>query len=249
MATNPFRLNDLLQAYVGINPETGGSTPFQLTVAHHRTQIVNPSAPITIKLPSVGILAGDTWTITNRSLNKVTIQDSSGFYLYQVTQGTVSLTSLSSTPTGTGTWCVTGSAVVNTSYPLVLNGTGTGTYDVSHVSQQVVGDKIVLNGYIAFTGDGTGTSEVTLSVTGLTFVTNPPHYGPASAIRKTTNYVTPVRAAVSSSTTINFSVEQNDAASASPIIGTSVGNVTSGDIEYLVLEGVGIKCNELSLFP
>ena len=36
--------------FVGANPEVGGSTPFVLTLAHARTQVVNPAGAITVRL-------------------------------------------------------------------------------------------------------------------------------------------------------------------------------------------------------
>jgi hypothetical protein len=122
--------------YVGTNPEVGGSTPFQLTIAHKRHQIVNPAGAITIKLPSVGVVAGDTWKITNRSTNKVSIQDSAAFALNEIVSGTIELVALAATPTGTGTWFVTSAkGYWITLTPAATTGFGTITSNTSLFSR------------------------------------------------------------------------------------------------------------------
>lgn len=104
MSKTPFRLNDQLLAYVGINPEVGGSSPFQLTGAHHRTQILSPVGAITVKLPTTGILVGDTWTFTNTTTNIITIQASDATAIASLGQGSVSLMPTLNTPTNTAHW-------------------------------------------------------------------------------------------------------------------------------------------------
>ena len=155
--------------YVGTNPEVGGSTPFQLTVLHKRHQVINPSGAITVKLPSVGVLAGDTWRITNRSTNKVTIQDSAAFYLNEITYGTIELVSLVATPTGTGTWLVTHA---NSQWS---NWTPTGLWDNTTYTgrRKRVDDTAELEVKLALTGTPTQAGSVYVGIpSGLTIDAN-----------------------------------------------------------------------------
>lgn len=92
------------QAYVGTDPEVGGSTPFQLLVSHRRYQLINPSGAITVKLPTTDVEAGEIFVIHNRSTNLVTIQSSGANDIYAVNKGFVQLVALQATPTTAAHW-------------------------------------------------------------------------------------------------------------------------------------------------
>lgn len=91
--------------YVGTNPEVGGSTPFQLTVAHKRVQVINPAGAITVLLPTTSLKQGERLKIVNRSTNLVTIQ-SSGANELAVIKGNsfVEFIALQDTPTSAAHW-------------------------------------------------------------------------------------------------------------------------------------------------
>lgn len=91
-------------AYVGVNPEVGGSSPFQLTIAQKRHQILNPAGAITVKLPTTDVAAGEVWKITNQSTNVITIQSSDGSAIVSLGKGSLEFTALQTTPTGSSHW-------------------------------------------------------------------------------------------------------------------------------------------------
>lgn len=92
--------------YVGTNPEVGGSTPYQLTISNKRHQVINPAGAITIKLPTIGTVASDKWTITNRSSNIVSIQSSGGNAIDSIAIGYITLIALVNAPTAAADWLV-----------------------------------------------------------------------------------------------------------------------------------------------
>jgi hypothetical protein len=95
------------QGYVGTNPEVGGSSPFQLTVAHKKIQVVDPAAAITIKLPTTGVLAGDVHIIINRSASfEVSVQSSGTNAIESLHRGFITLVARVDTPTTATDWFV-----------------------------------------------------------------------------------------------------------------------------------------------
>lgn len=108
-------------SYVGTDPQVGGSTPFQLTAFQNRTQVINPSGAITVKLPTTSILAGETVTIVNRSTNLVTVQSSGANLIDAIATGTISIVALQDTPTTAAHWFV---SYLNESGTFVANFTG-----------------------------------------------------------------------------------------------------------------------------
>lgn len=90
--------------YVGTDPEVGGSSPFQLTVAHKRIQTITPAGDITVMLPTTDVLAGDSVTISNLSINAVTVQASGGGTKNIVVLGYARYRALVNTPTLPADW-------------------------------------------------------------------------------------------------------------------------------------------------
>lgn len=133
--------------YVGVNPEVGGSSPFQLTVAHKRHQVVNPSGAITINLPSVGVAAGDTWKITNRSSHLITVQ-AAGSALDVIGTGHGEYVALVSTPNSGSGWQPVSVASGSTYTPTLYN-----TLNVSASTPYLchwvrVGPQIIVTGVV-----------------------------------------------------------------------------------------------------
>lgn len=94
--------------YFGTNPQVGGSSPFQLLPAHNRSQTINPAAPITMRLPSVGIGAGDVFEWTNiHASNTVTVQSSNGASdIAYLINGTIRLQAMVDNPVALADWRV-----------------------------------------------------------------------------------------------------------------------------------------------
>ncbi len=90
--------------YVGTNPEVGGSTPFTLTVAHKRIQMVNPAGAITINLPTTSVLQGERWKIVNRSSNLVTVKASGGDTVAILAEGHMEVMAITDAPTTEAGW-------------------------------------------------------------------------------------------------------------------------------------------------
>jgi hypothetical protein len=92
--------------YVGTNPEVGGASPFLLTSSHKRTQIISPAGAITVELPTANIIAGEVWTIMNRSVFDVTVRSSDDDEIDLVANGKIVLVALQNTPTDILHWYI-----------------------------------------------------------------------------------------------------------------------------------------------
>ena len=91
--------------YVGTLPEVGGSDPYQMVVSNKRIQVLNPSAAMTVKLPTTGIVAGEEITIVNQSTaNLVSVQSSGGNAIDSLHRGYITLVALVDTPTTAAHW-------------------------------------------------------------------------------------------------------------------------------------------------
>lgn len=103
-ATGKWKPFSGVPVYVGTDPEVGGSTPFQLTGAHKRVQVINPAGAITVKLPTTGILAGEHVRVVNRSLFDVTVQSSGANALGVANNAALEFVALQNTPTSAAHW-------------------------------------------------------------------------------------------------------------------------------------------------
>jgi hypothetical protein len=95
---------DLALPYVGTNPEVGGASPFTMTIAHNRSQSINPAGDITILLPTTGVKSGETYTINNRAAHVVTVQSSGANAVCKLNACTGVFMSLQDTPTTAAHW-------------------------------------------------------------------------------------------------------------------------------------------------
>ena len=165
-----FQDGAVINNYVGVNPEVGGAGPtFQMVAGNKRHQILSPAGAITIKLPSVGIGIGDNWKITNRTANTITIQDSGGFYLNQITYGTIELVSTTATPTGSGSWLVTAATGNSYNCPMSVNWPGL-TNQFSNVTSCTRNGALVNFWFrTVFTADGSSGTYPTPFPTGLSW--------------------------------------------------------------------------------
>lgn len=121
-------------SYVGTNPEVGGSTPFQLTTAHKRVQVINPAGNIVVKLPTTGVLAGERLIIVNRSAFEVAIQSSGANAIETIAGGYIELVALVSTPTAAADWKsvdVYETGTFQTSFSMNASGNTTGNLTVT----------------------------------------------------------------------------------------------------------------------
>lgn len=91
-------------AYIGADPQVGGSTPFQMAQGNNRIQVLNPAGNITVKLPSTGILAGEVVEIYNRSTYNVTIQSQDGDDYDIINNGYIKVAATQATPTDATHW-------------------------------------------------------------------------------------------------------------------------------------------------
>ena len=129
--------------FLGTNPEVGGSSPFILTVAHNRFQVINPATAVTVRLPTTGVLAGETWTIMSRSTtDDTTIASSDGTGITAVRTGFVTLMALQATPTAPSHWLVinvseTYTRNINSEWSTMNNSGGTTTLRVSRTRHGV----------------------------------------------------------------------------------------------------------------
>lgn len=92
------------EEYVGVDPEVGGSSPFQLVNGNKRKQMIAPTGAITVKLPSTGIKSGEVWEIHNRGGNTVTIQSQDGDSFDIIAAGYLIVTAIQDTPTDATHW-------------------------------------------------------------------------------------------------------------------------------------------------
>lgn len=93
-----------LGGYVGTNPEVGGSSPFVMTSAHNRTQVINVGG--IIRLPSTNVKSGDIYRIVNRSASELNIQSSGANSIDNIYTGLIDLVALQNTPTSSSHWHV-----------------------------------------------------------------------------------------------------------------------------------------------
>lgn len=153
-------------AYVGTDPEVGGSTPFTLTTSHNRHQIINPAGAITIKLPTTGVLAGESWTIVNQSTNVVTVQSSGANTIQKINNDTLVVVALQNTPTAATHWRVTSTPKicdVDVSGIAISNQTESSAV----YSGTRIGNKLEVNGFYVPTALGTSEFAIDLP-TGIT---------------------------------------------------------------------------------
>lgn len=93
--------------YVGTNPEVGGSSPFQMLVANKRVQVLNPAGAITVRLPTTGVKAGESFKIVNRhASNLITIQSSDSDQMFVLGKGCLTVRALQDTPTDETHWYI-----------------------------------------------------------------------------------------------------------------------------------------------
>jgi hypothetical protein len=153
--------------YIGTNPEVGGSSPFQFVIGNMRHQILSPGGAITVKLPTTARI-GEAWSITNRTLNKITIQASDGFYVNEITYGTIELVALTVTPQGTGSWMM--KSATGWSYPCPVSTDWQGASTSGQLTECSRTNHL-LNFYfrIVITSDGSGSGYPTPIPTGLTW--------------------------------------------------------------------------------
>jgi hypothetical protein len=93
-------------AYVGTDPEVGGASPFILTNAHNRIQIINPGGDGTIRLPTTSVIGGDIWVIHNRAAFDITVQSSGSNAIDIFNKGYIILEAAVNTPTSAANWLV-----------------------------------------------------------------------------------------------------------------------------------------------
>jgi hypothetical protein len=89
--------------YVGVNPEPGGSSPFQLKARHSRVQSINPAGSITVRLPN-DVRIGEMVRIENRDTNPITLQTSNGTTIEIFRAGYVTAIALQDNPVGSSQW-------------------------------------------------------------------------------------------------------------------------------------------------
>jgi hypothetical protein len=168
---------DYIYAYVGTNPEVGGSSPFQMVSTNKRISVINPAGAITQKLPTTNILVGDIWTVINRSTNVVTFQSSGGEQICASKQGRQCFLALQNTPTDAAHWlllsgstptsqvfCDTGNGhgSTNTKIRKYTNSSVIGS-DITYTSSATNGDSFTINRAGIYTissvdGKGSGSS-------------------------------------------------------------------------------------------
>ena len=91
-------------AYVGTNPEVGGSTPFQMVYTNNKISVLNPGGAITVKLPTTSVKAGEIWSVSNRSAFVLTIQSSDGDTIMTCGLGSQRFVALQAAPTDQTHW-------------------------------------------------------------------------------------------------------------------------------------------------
>lgn len=137
------------------------------TSASNRVQICTPTAPRTYKLPTTGILAGDTWTFVNQSTtdaNIITIQSSGSNTIdYCIADSTITLVSLVATPTTAANWLVLDAHSGIISYTPIL-GTGFGTTSNVKFTYSRKRNMMSINGY--FTTGTVASAAGTVSLGG-----------------------------------------------------------------------------------
>lgn len=143
--------------YVGVNPEAGGVTPFQLTKDHARTQVVNPAADITVKLPTTGISAGEVVRIDNRaSAFLVTVQSSGANAVGTLAKGYIECVALVNAPTGTADWLVR-ALYDETAHSTTFTNNASGTTGASTITAYRNGKTVTLVGSAFTVSVGGGT--------------------------------------------------------------------------------------------
>jgi hypothetical protein len=144
--------------YVGTVPEVGGSSPWQLTVAHKRVQVVNDGGDV--NLPTTSVKAGESWTIENRSSSDLDINGSDGSLIVTIRTGYAVVVALQDTPTANSHWRLT-TAEDTGSFTGTLTGCTTSPTGTSYWSRSGKGVTI-------FIPEIVGTSNATsATITGL----------------------------------------------------------------------------------
>lgn len=97
-------------AYVGSNPQVGGSSPFQVNSTNQRKMLISTGGT-TIKLPSTNILAGEVVEIYSLDSAETTVQSSNGNLVATLRSegtpvGCVKVMARVNAPTTVGNWTV-----------------------------------------------------------------------------------------------------------------------------------------------
>jgi len=148
-------------AYVGTNPQVGGSSPFQMVSTNSVVSILSPAGAITVKLPTTGIAQGQQWTIKNTTLNLVTIQSSGGNYICTIAKGFVTLTALVATPTTTANWDIT---EINSGWFMDTNFSTAGFGTVTNYQVMTVRNGNTINGRFYFDNSSAPTSACSIII-------------------------------------------------------------------------------------
>lgn len=119
-------------AYYGINPDVGGATPFNLTAASNRRQIIQPAAAIVIVLPTTSIVKGDVWYFQNPNNSTIVVQASNASQISQFQQGYITVVAKINNPVASTDWQIVDlfSDWANDSGNWVLQGVNTSTPSV-----------------------------------------------------------------------------------------------------------------------
>lgn len=166
--------------FIGTNPEVGGSSPFQLTTSHKRSQTINPAGAITVRLPATAEV-GEIWVIRNRSTNLVTVESSGGNELTfaaaasgsagsaSIRTGYVIVQALDATPTTAAEWLVLEAYERGTFTATLSWGTSNGTSTIDSQSNfyERRNRQVWIRGQHAITK---GTATGAFGITGLPYM-------------------------------------------------------------------------------
>lgn len=126
-ANSNLRANAFMPGFTTTATSAGTTT---MTIASTQTQVWTGSTTRTVLLPTTGVIAGQQYTIYNRSTGVVTVQSSAGNTIQAMAANTnLTVTALVNTPTSAANWDASYAAKGNNgtatlAIPVALGGTG-----------------------------------------------------------------------------------------------------------------------------